>query len=152
MFKSLRLVLALSLSVLAIPFIVSTSASATTKPSCVVSLSPTATETLYAIGAGPEVQAVDSQALAAEARDQRSHAREGGLERRQVRDLTADMTGQAHRGEIVAGHGEGVQALVRAMADALDTLPRSGEPLDAGNESPGANAPRQGAQSGGREN
>ncbi len=59
MFKSLRLVLALFLSALALPFIVSSSASAATKPSCVVSLSPTATETLYAIGAGPEVQAVD---------------------------------------------------------------------------------------------
>jgi len=60
MFKSLRLVLALFLSALALPFIVSSSASAATKPSCVVSLSPTATETLYAIGAGPEVQAVDT--------------------------------------------------------------------------------------------
>jgi iron complex transport system substrate-binding protein len=60
MFKSLRLVLALFLSALALPFIVSSSASAATKPSCVVSLSPTASETLYAIGAGPEVQAVDT--------------------------------------------------------------------------------------------
>jgi iron complex transport system substrate-binding protein len=60
MFKSLRLVLALFLSAWALPFIVSSSASAATKPSCVVSLSPTATETLYAIGAGPEVQAVDT--------------------------------------------------------------------------------------------
>ena len=47
MFKSLRLVLALFLSALALPFIVSSSASAAAKPSCVVSLSPTATETLY---------------------------------------------------------------------------------------------------------
>jgi iron complex transport system substrate-binding protein len=60
MFKSLRLVLALCLSALALPFIVSGGASAATKPSCVVSLSPTATETLFAIGAGPEVQAVDT--------------------------------------------------------------------------------------------
>ena len=59
MFKSLRLVLALFLSVLALPFIVSSGASAATKPSCVVSLSPTATETLFAIGAGKQVQAVD---------------------------------------------------------------------------------------------
>jgi iron complex transport system substrate-binding protein len=57
--RSLRLVLALSLSVLALPFIVSSGASAATKPSCVVSLSPTATETLFAIGAGKQVQAVD---------------------------------------------------------------------------------------------
>jgi iron complex transport system substrate-binding protein len=60
MFKSLRLFLALSLSALALPFIVSSGASAATKPDCVVSLSPTATETLYAIGAGPQVQAVDT--------------------------------------------------------------------------------------------
>jgi len=60
MFKSLRLVLALFLSALALPLIVSSGASAATEPSCVVSLSPTATETLYAIGAGPEVQAVDT--------------------------------------------------------------------------------------------
>jgi iron complex transport system substrate-binding protein len=60
MYKSLRLVLALFLSALALPFIVSSGASAASKPSCVVSLSPTATETLYAIGAGPEVQAVDT--------------------------------------------------------------------------------------------
>jgi len=60
MFRSLRLVLALCLSALALPFIVSSGAGAATKPSCVVSLSPTATETLYAIGAGPQVQAVDT--------------------------------------------------------------------------------------------
>ena len=60
MFKSLRLVLALFLSALAPPLIVSSGAGAATKPSCVVSLSPTATETLYAIGAGKEVQAVDT--------------------------------------------------------------------------------------------
>jgi iron complex transport system substrate-binding protein len=60
MFKSLRLALALFLSALALPLIVSSGAGATTKPSCVVSLSPTATETLYAIGAGKQVQAVDT--------------------------------------------------------------------------------------------
>lgn len=60
MFKSLRLTLALFLSALAIPLIVSSGASAATKPSCVVSLSPTATETLFAIGAGKQVQAVDT--------------------------------------------------------------------------------------------
>ena len=60
MFKSLRLVFALFLSALALPLIVSSGAGAATKPSCVVSLSPTATETLYAIGAGKEVQAVDT--------------------------------------------------------------------------------------------
>jgi iron complex transport system substrate-binding protein len=60
MFKSLRLTLALFLSALALPFIVANGASAATPPSCIVSLSPTATETLYAIGAGKQVQAVDT--------------------------------------------------------------------------------------------
>ncbi len=59
MFKSLRLVLALFLSALALPLVTAGSAGAAAKPSCVVSLSPTATETLYAIGAGKQVQAVD---------------------------------------------------------------------------------------------
>ncbi len=53
---ALAAVLALALPALASP---PTSAAATARPSCVVSLSPTATETLFAIGAGPQVQAVD---------------------------------------------------------------------------------------------
>ena len=60
MFKSLRLVLALSVSVLALPLLDSALADASTPPQCVVSLSPTATETLFAIGAGRQVQAVDT--------------------------------------------------------------------------------------------
>ncbi|NBV26966.1 MAG: hypothetical protein EBR99_06610, partial [Actinobacteria bacterium] len=36
-----------------------TATAATAKPSCVVSMSPTATETLYAIGAASQVKAVD---------------------------------------------------------------------------------------------
>ena len=56
---SLRFVLALTLSALAIPLTALSASGATTKPSCVVSLSPTATETLFAIGAGSQVQAVD---------------------------------------------------------------------------------------------
>ncbi len=63
MFKSLRFALAVSLGAIAIPLISASSASSATTPSapaCVVSLSPTATETLFAIGAGPQVQAVDS--------------------------------------------------------------------------------------------
>ncbi len=59
MFKSLRLTLALSLSVVVLPLLSPSAASATTSPTCIVSLSPTATETLFAIGAGPQVQAVD---------------------------------------------------------------------------------------------
>ncbi len=61
MFKSIRLVLALSLSAVALPLLSSTAnaVSAVSAPQCVVSLSPTATETLYAIGAGHQVQAVD---------------------------------------------------------------------------------------------
>jgi iron complex transport system substrate-binding protein len=66
MFKSLRFALAVSLGAIAIPLISatsgasSTSASASPVPACIVSLSPTATETLFAIGAGHQVQAVDS--------------------------------------------------------------------------------------------
>jgi iron complex transport system substrate-binding protein len=61
-FKSLRFVLALSLGALAIPLFSGSlaEASGSTKPGCIVSLSPTATETLYAIGAGKQVQAVDT--------------------------------------------------------------------------------------------
>ncbi len=59
MFKSLRLALALLLCALALPLLTAGSASAAAKPGCVVSLSPAATETLFAIGAGPQVQAVD---------------------------------------------------------------------------------------------
>jgi iron complex transport system substrate-binding protein len=60
MFKPLRLALALILSALALPLIITGGADAAANPTCVVSLSPTATETLYAIGAGNEVQAVDT--------------------------------------------------------------------------------------------
>ncbi len=60
MFKSLRLTLALFLSALALPLTMASGAGAATRPGCVVSLSPTATETLYAIGAGKQVQAVDT--------------------------------------------------------------------------------------------
>ena len=61
MIRSLRVVLACSVSVLALPLLGSVLADASTSlPRCVVSLSPTATETLYAIGAGPQVQAVDT--------------------------------------------------------------------------------------------
>ena len=59
MFKSLRFALTLFVSVLALPLLSSTGAGAASVPQCVVSLSPTATETLFAIGAGPQVQAVD---------------------------------------------------------------------------------------------
>jgi iron complex transport system substrate-binding protein len=61
MFKSIRFVLALSLGVVALPLLSSaaSAADAVSAPQCVVSLSPTATETLYAIGAGHQVQAVD---------------------------------------------------------------------------------------------
>ena len=61
MFKPIRLVLALSLGALALPLLSSTAnaVSSVSAPQCVVSLSPTATETLYAIGAGHQVQAVD---------------------------------------------------------------------------------------------
>ena len=60
MFTSLRLALALAVGAIALPLSTTASSAATSKPSCIVSLSPTATETLFAIGAGPQVQAVDS--------------------------------------------------------------------------------------------
>ena len=59
-FKSLRFVVALFTSALALPLLSVSLAGATNRsPQCIVSLSPTATSTLYAIGAGPQVQAVD---------------------------------------------------------------------------------------------
>lgn len=58
--KSLRVTLALSLGLVALPLLSAASAGASSKPQCVASLSPTATETLFAIGAGKQVQAVDT--------------------------------------------------------------------------------------------
>jgi iron complex transport system substrate-binding protein len=59
--KSVRVLLAFGVSVLALAIPSSSFASsAKSSPQCVVSLSPTATETLFAIGAGHQVQAVDS--------------------------------------------------------------------------------------------
>ena len=60
MFKQLRLVVALFTSALTLPLLsVSLAGASTAPPQCIVSLSATATSTLYAIGAGPQVQAVD---------------------------------------------------------------------------------------------
>lgn len=56
-----RFVVALTLSALTFPLASLTTAGAVTQsPSCIVSLSPTATATLYAIGAGSQVGAVDA--------------------------------------------------------------------------------------------
>jgi len=56
-----RFVVALTLSALTFPLVSITTAGAVTQsPSCIVSLSPTATATLYAIGAGSQVGAVDA--------------------------------------------------------------------------------------------
>ena len=60
MMTSLRLSVALTLGLVAAPLFGAASAQAAAPPSCIVSLSPTATETLYAIGAGQQVQAVDT--------------------------------------------------------------------------------------------
>lgn len=60
MFKTIRFVLVLSMSALALPLFGGTVAGASSSPQCIVSLSPAATETLYAIGAGSRVQAVDT--------------------------------------------------------------------------------------------
>jgi iron complex transport system substrate-binding protein len=62
MFKTTRLTFAVLVGALALPLVGSTSAMAATTPKCIVSLSPSATETLYAIGAGHQVQAVDKDA------------------------------------------------------------------------------------------
>lgn len=59
MYRSLRVGTAVLCLVLGAPLVATGAGASTAKPSCVVSLSPTATETLYAIGAGPQVQAVD---------------------------------------------------------------------------------------------
>jgi len=58
--RPLRLAAALALCAVAMPLLSASSATASAAPGCVVSMSPTATETLFAIGAGPQVQAVDS--------------------------------------------------------------------------------------------
>jgi len=60
MSKSLRLTLAVALGCLVLPLVGADAAVASTTPQCIVSLSPTATETLFAIGAGKQVQAVDT--------------------------------------------------------------------------------------------
>lgn len=58
MFRSLALTLALGASSLSLTGVASAT-STPPVPQCIVSLSPTATDTLYAIGAGSQVQAVD---------------------------------------------------------------------------------------------
>lgn len=57
---SLRIIFAFSLAFVALPILSGTTAGASSVPQCIVSLSPTATETLFAIGAGKQVQAVDT--------------------------------------------------------------------------------------------
>ena len=60
MYRSLRVGTAVLCLALGAPLLAAGAGATTAKtPTCVVSLSPTATETLYAIGAGPQVQAVD---------------------------------------------------------------------------------------------
>ncbi len=60
MYRSLRVGTAVLCLALSAPLLAAGAGATTAKtPTCVVSLSPTATETLYAIGAGPQVQAVD---------------------------------------------------------------------------------------------
>ena len=58
---SLRIIVASSLALFSrYLWSVALSAGASSVPKCIVSLSPTATETLFAIGAGKQVQAVDT--------------------------------------------------------------------------------------------
>jgi len=76
MFTHLRLVGALTVATLALPLVHGATASAATKaPGCIVSLSPTASDTLFSIGAGAQVQAVDQDSTfpAAAARVARAH-------------------------------------------------------------------------------
>lgn len=61
--KFLRHSLALAtLALVVVPLSAPFAAAATPSPQCIVSLSPTATETLFAIGAGSQVRAVDTDA------------------------------------------------------------------------------------------
>jgi iron complex transport system substrate-binding protein len=63
MFKPLKVTFALLASALSMTVVsASPGGAAGSAPQCVVSLSPTATETLFAIGAGAQVQAVDKDA------------------------------------------------------------------------------------------
>ena len=64
MFKFTRLTLSLCVGVLTLPLMGVSAVGAATKtpPRCIVSLSPTATDTLFSIGAGRQVQAVDQDA------------------------------------------------------------------------------------------
>ena len=60
MLKFLRFTFAFLVSMMALPMLAASLAQASAAaPQCIVSLSPTATETLFAIGAGKQVQAVD---------------------------------------------------------------------------------------------
>ncbi len=59
MYRTLRAGLATLALTLGVPLVAGAAHASPPRPQCVVSLSPTATETLYAIGAGPQVQAVD---------------------------------------------------------------------------------------------
>ncbi len=62
MIRPIQLLGALVWCAAALPLLSPSVAQAATLPTCIVSLSPTATETLYSIGAGPQVQAVDKDA------------------------------------------------------------------------------------------
>jgi iron complex transport system substrate-binding protein len=59
MFRPLAFSISVTLSVVGLTSPVSAATSTPAPPQCIVSLSPTATDTLYAIGAGNQVQAVD---------------------------------------------------------------------------------------------
>ena len=65
MFKSTRTALALLIGALGLSLVTTVPVGAISPakvPHCIVSLSPTATDTLFTIGAGPQVQAVDKDA------------------------------------------------------------------------------------------
>lgn len=57
--KPTRMLLALTSVAFSLSVVSATAQATTTPPKCIISLSPSATDTLFAIGAGPQVKAVD---------------------------------------------------------------------------------------------
>lgn len=113
MFKSLRVALALFVSAVALPLIVAGDASATNavaKPGCIVSLSPTATETLFAIGAGPQVQAVDTD----------SDYPTAGLPKKRINALSPSVEAVIGICKVTAAHPSAKPDLVIISYDAND--------------------------------
>ncbi len=111
--KSLRLTFALSLGLVALPFISATNAlvaGASSTPQCVVSMSPTATETLFAIGAGKQVQAVDTD----------SNYPTSGLPKKRINALNPSVESVAGICKVTKAHPSAKPDLVIIAYDAND--------------------------------